>query len=213
MNYHDQEITQGDLQTPYQEITYTIPANGRDRANIDFRYFRLISLTGSGLRLRFGHSGSFTSIVGAGIGIELQQAVSLVEFENTSGGSITFTIGVSMGRINDDRLNTVGNLSIASSTTSPLFTKNAGTVFSAQPDIVITASNSFVGGGNTANRAYILKNPITNAGSVRIGTGALAGQGFELGIGESIVLELTSNLVIFNPNAVSVTLSLTILRD
>jgi hypothetical protein len=217
MEFND-PITQGILQTPYQEIAFTIPAGGRDRANIDFRYFRLITLSGSGLRCRFGQSGSFTSIVGAGIGIELPQAVSLAEFENSSGAAISFTIGVSMGRINDDRLNTVGSITISSSPSSPVYVKNTGSFLITVADASVPAGSllSLIT-GNSIFRKVILSNPITSAGEVRIGgsstSAPTATQGIILRAGETIELENSGTVQCFNPNAVAVNIARAIIQD
>lgn len=206
---YNKNITQGQLQTPYDEITFTIPAGGRDRANVAFSYFRLLNLTGTGLRLRFGQSGSFSSIVGAGIGIDLPEAVSIVEFENTSGADVIFTMAYSMGRINDDRLNFSGSLSISTSLSSPLFTTAAGgsIISPAHQTLAAGASMTVGGGGNINNRGYIVKNPTTSGGAIHLAGSPSATVGHILEAAETIFIPYNGTLVAFNPNAFPVTFS------
>lgn len=187
---NDKILTQGESQTPYDEITLTIPAGGYDRANIALSYFRLLALTGSGLKVRFGQSGSFSSIIGAGIGVELPQAVTLVEFQNTSGADVTFTVGYSMGRINDDRLTVSGVVSVTASNALPV--NPMGTAAANTVNTVTTVAASLSG-----STATMCARQIKNVGAATVYIGP-----FGVTLANGYPLEPNETMQIYSSGAI-----------
>lgn len=121
-------IVFGQVQNPYREFTLTIPAGEYRDIPYAFNYFRIMSLTGSGLKVRFGGSGEYTSIIGAGFGLELPQAIQRVFFQNDSVNPLTVTVGLAIGKISDDRANVSGTVNvdiIGQSGADPLKTADA----------------------------------------------------------------------------------------
>ena len=105
-------IQYGQVQNPYREFEIVIAAGQTEKIAYDFNYFRVMSVTGSGLKVRFGGSGEFTSIIGGGFGLELPQAIPAVFLQNSGASPITVTIGLAIGKISDDRANVSGTVSV-----------------------------------------------------------------------------------------------------
>lgn len=108
-----QQIVKGAQLTPYNQDTLTVGANQIVDVFETFNFFRIYSLSASGLQVSFGDNGKFTDLVGAGIGIDFDKAIGRVTFKNTTAGAITITFAVSGGRIYDDRLTASGTITIA----------------------------------------------------------------------------------------------------
>lgn len=107
-------ISPGATQIPYQEETLVIAAG----ASIDvfrvFNYFRVLSLSGGALSIRFGQNGIQTPFTGQGVGLQLAFTVDRLTLVNTGGASMTLTYATALGQINDDRLNVSSALTINS---------------------------------------------------------------------------------------------------
>lgn len=131
-------IFTGQIDSPYQEFVYTIPASETLVIDYDFDYFRLLSYSGTGLQVRFGGSGTFTNYTAAGIGFKLPQAINRVDLKNTSGAAITITVALAIGVISDDRTILAGAVTTVNGDTftSPNWVTVANTA------TVLSASNS-----------------------------------------------------------------------
>lgn len=192
---------------------FIIPSNSEIEISIAGNFIRCLSSTAP-FKLAAGDANSYVDI-SQGFACEAEDGYKFetVRLKNETGAAITATLFIGFGKFHDSRLTLTGGVLINSSMAAPVFVKQTGSTFVAGADITITAGGNYTGGGNTANRAQMYKNLISNAGPVRIGTGANATTGIELMPGETIVLELTGNCIIHNPNASSVIISNSFLRD
>ena len=159
-------ITSGtEIANPYREFTYTVAVSGQQEILHVHRYFRVMSISGTA-SIRFGASGSKTSVIGAGIGIELDSPTDRVTLINEGAGILTITVALAMGKISDDRLNVSG-------TVSTLETK--GTAIQDTADVTLNngAETQLLAAFSTRRAAIIVADP-ANTVSVRIGkTGAV----------------------------------------
>jgi len=105
----EQNIKFGQIQNPYKEFTYTIPAGESETIYYAFNYWRILSLSGGTLQMRFGGSGELSNVSGSGLGQELDDPIPHVTIKNDHASqAMTVTIAMAIGRIDDDRLNVVG---------------------------------------------------------------------------------------------------------
>lgn len=106
-------ISDGSTRIAYQEFTYTLAAGARQEIFQVFNYFRVLTQTAStNLSIRLGQNGLETPFSGQGIGIQCEDIFSRLTLINTSGISMTITIAIAYGNINDDRLNVSSALAI-----------------------------------------------------------------------------------------------------
>lgn len=118
-------IAKGFIQNPYQEFTMTIPAGTTTRpTQYNFNYFALLSADNTGIQVKFGNSGNFTDLIGAGIGVSLPIVVENVQFSNPTGSDIQITFALAIGEIFDRRLAISGNVNVQNTTANPLFVTN-----------------------------------------------------------------------------------------
>jgi len=207
---YEQDITRNAVQNPYREFTLTIAAGTRaEPIYYNFSYFRVLTLSGTGLAVNFSGSGQDTAVIGAGIGIELPVAVEFVSLINTSGASLTVTIGLSMGRIFDDRLSVSGSVTVTNTISTPLNVTDAGATLLNGSDVTIaTVSQAQISGSSTtAKKKVFINNPVGNP-TIRIGaTGVTATTGFALLGGQSIELNTQAAVFGFNPSGASITIN------
>jgi hypothetical protein len=182
----DLQITQGTIQNPYQEYTFTIAAGKREPVFFDHRYFRVMSQSGGTLKVRFGDSGSETSIVGAGIGVEHLQAINKLELINSHAtDSMTITIAVSMGSISDSRLSLTGTITV-----NQVIASTIATV----ADIAMgTGAATLIAALDSTRKAIHISNILANGQICRVGDSNVgAARGAELGIGETRIITNTA---------------------
>lgn len=122
----DVPIKYGSIQNPYKEFTVTVGA-GQTSEPIayNYNYFRLLTAGATGIQAKFGDSGQFTDVIGAGIGFKLDQPVQRIQFLNETGGDITITFALAIGLIDDARLSVSGDIAVINGTISPLETNDA----------------------------------------------------------------------------------------
>lgn len=122
----DVPIKYGSIQNPYREFTLTIPAGQvSEPIRYNFDYFRLLNASALGIQAKFGSSGTFTSIVGAGIGFRLLQPIQEVQFLNDTAGAITITVALAIGVIDDARLSVSGDIAVINGSITPLQVNDA----------------------------------------------------------------------------------------
>lgn len=168
-------ISISQIQNPYQEFTYTLAAGEQRRIDYSSDYFRVLDLTGTGLKVRFAFNGSETEWTGAGIGFKSPAVFSYVILRNTSGAPFTITVAMAIGFITDDRLNVSGNinvvtppataLTVVSNPAAPLeVIQDAGTNFAVKNvnpsafttgQVSVGTSATLILAANTSNRALL----------------------------------------------------------
>lgn len=184
-------IQQESLQNPYKEFIRTIPPNG-GRAIIfyNFSYWRILEINSvTGLSLRFGGSGDFTSLVGAGIGANLPYVTDRIELINTSTAAITVTLALMVGQINDDRLNVTGTVA-----TSPV---KASSSISENPQSDITGTATLLSSGNPNTTIVIVQNNSTDVlGFLGSSATDTFNESIKIAPGQSLILDnaLTSDV-------------------
>ena len=184
------DVEGGVVQQFYDEKTVTLAAGVRFEVFTVFNYFRVLSLTGSGLSVIFGDNQYETPFTGAGIGVKLQYLLKRMTLINTSGAPLTLTYGIAVGSINDDRLNVSGTITVTGSVST-----TTASVLASIADVVIgAAALTAVQAANTARRGLIITN--VGANSVRIGdsTTTAAARGAPLLVNQTLTLE-TQNAV------------------
>lgn len=139
----DQPIKFGQIQNPYREFTYTIPALGKERVDYAFSYWRVLALSGGELEMRFGGSGEYTPVSGSGLGQQLDQPIPFLEIRNADAvNPMTITIAMAIGKIDDDRLNVVGTgIDVVTGSGDDLNTDSALTINTGAGQLAV-ASNS-----------------------------------------------------------------------
>jgi len=194
------------IQNPYREFTYVIPASGQQEILYAHSYFRIMSLSAAGsVAVRWGQSGSQSSVIGSGIGIELPEAVDRVTLINLGGADVTITVALSMGRVSDDRLNVSGTLS--TSVISPTTAVDTADV------AVLTLATTLVAATNANTQQVIISNLAANGTSIRVGTvSAGAARGVEIQSGATIVLDCSANIYVYNPSAATINIGVLFLR-
>ena len=192
------------IANPYKQFTYTIADGAIETLFYDFNYFRILSInTTTGVSIRFGSSGTPTDVVGAGVGYEMPSVVSRAEIINKSGGILTITVAAAIGRIDDDRLNISGSLSVAVSS-----------IFDEIADVTIATSTKVTVANIDANRKTIIIQNLDAINSVRLGSTSLAstGGGILLKAGDSITLDTTGEVFAWQTSGASVSLSVSTLE-
>lgn len=119
-NVNSRQISAGDTRVPYLENTFTLAAGERREVFQVYNYFRVLALTGGSLSVRFGQNGVETPFTSAGVGAKFEDIFSRLTLVNTHvTDSMTLTIAIALGSINDDRLNVSGSV-VVSSITNPV---------------------------------------------------------------------------------------------
>ncbi len=192
------QVSRNVPQNPYKEFTLVIPAaaNGLNRQRINYAtsYFRVIALTLATLSINTAGAAGDTSVVGAGIGIELDEIVPWIELINTGASDLTVTVAMGICKIQDSRLTLTGTV-----TTSVA----SGATLSDVADVaVLTTATTKVNTGSATYKSVIISNLLANAGVVRVGTSSAgAARGAEIPIGGSVTLDTQADVYIYNPNA------------
>lgn len=190
------------LQNPYKQFTFTIPDGETKSLFYDFNYFRILSIsTTTGVTIRYGSSGTPSDVVGAGIGYEMPAIVNRAEIANNSGGVLTITVAAAIGRIDDDRLNISGSLSVA---------KPSQIVSTPDVTLVAATKTSILASNSTRDAVIIVNMDVSDA--VRIGdTDTGAARGVKVDAGQSIEIKSTDE--VFAYSAGTPTLSIIDTRD
>lgn len=173
------------VRNPYRQFPFTIAAGAIETIYYTFDFWRMLTLSNTtGVQLRFGKTGSFTDIVGAGVGNRLPDPVGEIQIINNSGSTITGVIGLAVGDIFDDRLNISGALNVA-----------VPSNFESVDDITLAAATATDLSVANANKKEVF---ITNVScpTLRIsGDGLVAADhGTPVAVGQTIIIS-TSGLV------------------
>lgn len=194
-------VSKGTTKTPIQEFTYTIAAGAQERVFFVFNYFRVLSLSASTLSIQLGENGQVTPFTGAGLGVNFFEIFDRVTLYNTGGASITITISLALGAINDDRLNVSGTVS-----TSPVSPAAMNTTANATVNATTTTQ---VLAANTSRKEAFISNLSANATVVKVGDSSTgASRGVEIPIGGTAVLATTAAISVYNPSAGSISIGL-----
>lgn len=189
----------GNVINPYREFTYTIAAGGIERIYYNFDYFRVITLTATNNNLvfvRFGEAGSESNIAGAGIGYKLPGVVNSCFIRNTNASSITVTVALAVGWINDDRLNVSGAITIDNTVTNPIYVDNAASIFNLLDDVALnssTATQVFAGYGQA--KEAIISSMATGGEIIYLGDSTVNNttkRGIKLAQGQTAVIACKS---------------------
>lgn len=101
---------------PYKQFDFTIANKERQIFYYNWTFFQILELSATtGVSVIFSGAGGLGSnVVGAGVGFELPQGkfADRVEIVNESGGSLTGSIALAIGKINDQRFTASGVLSV-----------------------------------------------------------------------------------------------------
>lgn len=189
----DRNISNSPSQLPYQEFNYTIDAGDKQTIYFVFRYFRILSITGtSNLKLRFGQNVNVTDFAGAGLGIELDETYDQVEITNNDASPVTLRVALAMGRVFDDRLSVSSTVSV--SNVSP-----ASFVSSADVAVSSLATTSVLA-ANTSRKEAFICNKNANGGIVKLSDSAGgASEGIEIPAGSTFIVSTTAQLYVYNP--------------
>lgn len=113
-------------QNPYVELTFNIPAGANQVFNFDFRTIRVLTLSSGSIKAQFGEQGNLTSVIGAGLGFEFDEAFKSVRIYSTHATDAAVgTLSLSMGKLQDNRLSISGAVTVQNVETAPLFTQEA----------------------------------------------------------------------------------------
>lgn len=183
----NRKVETGDTIVPYQEVTLTIPAGGREIVYQVYDYFRVLAQSGGTLVVAFGQNGREVPYQGAGVGYRCPVLFDRVTLINTGGTSMTITIGLANGQIYDDRLNVSGVVNVAGTVTvsgdvESLTTTNAFN----HGQVSVAATATLIKAANASRRSItILNNDVNdlyvgNSGSVTTGNGFIVKSGSAL---------------------------------
>lgn len=197
----NRRISQGNSRPAYLELSYTIPAGGREEVFQVFNYFRPISVTGGALALKFGDQGIETPFAGQGIGLRCEDVFNRLTLINIGGTSMTITIALAYGFVNDDRLNVSGTVTVAGNVNV-----NPAAAFTTSAAVsVLTTATTQVLAANTSRKEAIISNYAANNTVIRVGDGT-AGEGIEVSIGGSLILSTTAAISVYNPSGSTISI-------
>lgn len=174
----------GKIRNPYKEFAFSIADDAIETIDYTFDFWRMLTLsTSTGVSLRFGKTGTPTSIVDAGVGGRIPDPIDNIQIINESGATLTGTIGLAIGDIFDDRLNVSGAVNVA-----------IPTVYTSTADLTIPAATLTTVQAALAARHEII---ITNVGGnvARIGdAGTSATRGTPLLPNQTLSLKTTAQV-------------------
>ena len=174
------------LSNPYKEFTFALADGATETIYYNFTFFQILELsTAAGVTVIFGGAGGLGSdIVGAGIGYELPEGkvTNRVDIINNSGGSITATIGLAIGKIKDMRFTASGLLAVADQPNTLISV--ADNALSTTREIVLAANT---------NRAQTFITNIDGSIAMRYGDiNITTTRGARLTAGQSLIINTTA---------------------
>lgn len=180
------------VENPYKEFTKTIANNETIFIDYSFTYFRLLTAASTtGLTFRFGQAGTPTPMVGAGIGISFPKVLDRLAINNSSGGSVTITVGLGIGLFDDNRLNISGNVSVINASNTHLLVNDLVSSFNSQTNVNVGTTVTTISATSPLFHERILTNLSTTI-TVFLGDTAVNGtteSGYPLLPGQSIVIQ------------------------
>lgn len=135
--------TLDNIANPYKEFTFSIANGQRQSIFYTFNFIQILAISATtGVELRFGGSGTPSTIVGAGVSYETPNGavLSRVEIYNGSGGVLTGTFGLCLGKIRDSRFSTSSAVTITEK--APTIRSTADTALSTTAAQVLAADTS-----------------------------------------------------------------------
>lgn len=163
------------IENPYKEFAVTIANNATIPIYYAHNYFRMVTATSTtGVTIRFGNAGTFTTLAGAGMGIQHPKIVDLVEIANASGGSITITVGLCVGQVDDNRLNVSGNVSVVNATGTDLAVRDTSDQIASATNVTVTTTAASVVALNTLRMETWITN-LDASNTVYLGDSAVNG--------------------------------------
>lgn len=161
------QIVSGGIQNPYKEFSYEIPSGASQLVDYDHHSFRVLSLTsGASLSVQF-EGGGKTSFIGAGVGLEHVDgegrpiAYRKARLYNDGGTSLNVTVGLSIGKIQDNRFTTSGTITTQESKGATIQDTADVTLNNGSETLLLAAFSS-------RRVAYIVADP-ANTVNIRIG--------------------------------------------
>lgn len=144
----NEAISAGSTQIPYQELTFTIPALQRLDVFQVFNYFRVMTISGGTLKVKFGQNGLESPFTAAGIGLRAERTFDRLTLINSHAtDSMTITIAMALGYINDDRLNVSGTVTVSGT----VQIDQSNTFATSQPSVGTTAVQLVTAGATNAS--------------------------------------------------------------
>lgn len=195
-------VETGDVITPYQEVSFTIPAGSRETVFQVFDFFRVLSLSGGTLKTIFGQNGREVFYTGAGLGYRcptLFDRVTLINVHPTD--PMTVTVAIANGHISDDRLNVSGTVTVAGAVSVSSITPPAALTTAADVAIAATTTTQVLA-VNASRKEAIISNLSANSTAVRVGDASTgAARGVEIPAGGSATLSTQAAVYVYNPSA------------
>lgn len=175
---------------PYREFAITVAAGETFPIYYAFNYFRILSATANGLTARFGSSGSFTTVIGAGIGLRLEQVIDRVDIRNETGAPISATIALMVGQIDDSRLTLTGDVNL---TKADVFAENA--------NVTVNNTATLIAAQNLARREIFISNRDSSANLYVGGStvNSTTRQGVVVAPGATLILDTTAEIYGITP--------------
>lgn len=198
------QVNRDPIQNPYREFTYVLPVNGAETIFFAHSYFRVLALSsGAGLAVRWGGSGQQSSLISAGIGINIIEAVPSVTLINTGGNVVTVTIALSMGTVSDDRLTVSGTINTSITSAEAL---------SDVADVSVAATSTVLVSAASARKTVVISNLAANGTVIRVGSSTTgATRGAEVPSGGSAALDTQGAVFVYNPSAAAISVGVTVL--
>ena len=137
-------ILTGSVPNPPLQFNRTLIDGQIETIFYNYNFARILALSATtGVQIVFGQSAQPTDVVGAGVGYEFNYVVPSISIINRSGGPITITMILAIGKIYDDRLNIVGSI------TSTVNSFN--TLAASQVNVGNSAANLIAASANNRN--------------------------------------------------------------
>lgn len=179
----------GTVQNPLQILTYTIAAGAYlENIYFDFDYFRILSLSGGVVHVRFAGNAQPAIFTSAGLGYKCPVVLPYLQLFNPNANPITITIAVAIGDITDDRLNVAGTV----------ITREQQASTFATSQVTLAAATATLISAADPDRAYI-SIKAGNTDSFYGTSAALTNlNGFKISAGQTYIVNNLANIYLYN---------------
>lgn len=172
----------------YQTIGFNAAAGAVQELNIAGNYLACLQASEATFNIKIGDSAASLFAAGLKLRAPIGQQFSTVTIDNTAGtGTLTGTMAYGAGDFSDQRF--IDATALLATLTS-------------EPDAACApAAATQVLGADSNRQSVTISNLGTNVREVRVGdSNVAAGQGYELPAGQSITLNTTAALYVYNPH-------------
>jgi hypothetical protein len=201
----DYYISTGFEQNPYKEFTYVIQPSGTQRIDYAYSFFRVMSLSANTIEAKFGASGTFTSIIGGGVGIDFgDRNLPFVELRNVGGVAVTITVAMMIGVINDDRLNVSGNVNVINGSTPFAVEETTNTILNRDDLVIAAGAGVSLIAARPRRTGICVQGHPTNVQELRIGHNTpTSTRGIIVEPNQTIFLPTAAQVYVRNPAPIS----------